>query len=196
MQQIVPVGTTTYKESIRKTTIDLIFATLLLSESLISYGMENKFDDNSDHQPILSQCMLQTIDSPLNSRLFFSKIDVIKLKKALLEELIKDSPCHSQTANKLDTQICPLIGAIETAIALAIPKVRLSPKSVLQFDEQCKKTQIKTRKLKKIWKIEETVEILDEFRLAQAERGWVIAKAKKKVYRKSKKEAYDFLDSI
>ena len=52
---MVPLGTITYKDSIGESTIDLIFATSLLWERLISYGIENKFDDDSDHQPIPSQ---------------------------------------------------------------------------------------------------------------------------------------------
>ncbi len=85
IEQIVPVGTTTCKESTGESTIDLIFAVPLFLESLISCGIEDKFDHNSDHQPILSQWMLQTVDSPLSSRLLLSKMDVPKLKKALLE---------------------------------------------------------------------------------------------------------------
>ncbi len=65
---------------------------------------------------------------------------------------MKDSPPHSQIANKLDIQVCPLICVIETAIALAIPKVGLLPKSVLGFDEEWKEMQIKAKRLKKIWK--------------------------------------------
>ena len=196
IEQMVPVGTTTYKESMGESTIDLIFATPLLSESLISCGIEDKFDHDSDHQPILSQWMLQTVDSPLSSRLLLSKMDVPKLKKALLEELVKDPPRHSQTANELDAQVYSLIGAIETAIAQAIPKARLSPKSVPGFDEECKEMQMKARRLKKIWKKEGTVESWEEFRLARAEKGRVIAKAKRKVYRKSREEACASPDSM
>ncbi len=95
MEQMVLVGTTTYKESTGESTIDLIFATPLLSESLISCGIEDIFDHDSDHQPILSQPMLQSVDSPLSSRLLLSKMDVPKLKNTLLEELVKVPPCHS-----------------------------------------------------------------------------------------------------
>ncbi len=82
-----------------------------------------------------------------------------------------------------------LISAIETAIALAIPKARLSPKSVPGFDKECKETQMKAGRLKKIWKKEGTIESWKEFRLARAEKSRVIANAKRKVYRKSREEA-------
>ncbi len=46
--------------------------------------------------------MLQTIDSSFSSRFLLSKMDVPKLKKELLEELVKNPPRHSQTENELD----------------------------------------------------------------------------------------------
>lgn len=74
-------------------------------------------------------------------------------------------------------------------MALAISKARLSPKSVPGFDEECKEIQMKARKLKKIWKKEETEENWENFWLAQAEKGRVIAKAKRRAYCKSREEA-------
>ncbi len=85
-------------------------------------------------------------------------MNVRKQEKALSEELVKDPPCCSQTANELDAQVYSLISATETAIALQIPKARLSLKLVLQFDEECKETQMKARRTKKIWKKKETIE--------------------------------------
>ncbi len=150
MEQMVSVGTITYKEYTGESTIDLIFATPLLLESFISCGIEDKFDHDSDYQPILSQWMLQTVNSSLSSRLLLSKMDVPNLKKALLEKLVKDPPRHSQTAKKLNAQVYSLICAIEIVIALAILKARLLPKSVPGFDKKCKKTQMKARRLKNI----------------------------------------------
>ncbi len=53
IEQTVPVGTATYREFTGESTIDLIFATSLLSESLNSYDVAGDFDHDSDHQPIL-----------------------------------------------------------------------------------------------------------------------------------------------
>ena len=50
MEQMVLVGTTTYKESMEESTIDLIFAMPLLPESPIFCGIEDKFDHDLDHQ--------------------------------------------------------------------------------------------------------------------------------------------------
>ena len=81
MEQIVPVGTVTYKESTGESTIDLVFATPLLMESLITCDIAGDFDHDSDHQPILSKWTMRTVDAPLNSRLLLSKMDIPALKK-------------------------------------------------------------------------------------------------------------------
>ena len=65
MEQMVPVGTATYKESTGKSTIDLVFATPLLSDSLIYCKIAKDFDHDSDHQPILSKWTLEMMDKPL-----------------------------------------------------------------------------------------------------------------------------------
>ena len=92
-------------------------------------------------------------------------MDIPALKKALIEELAKDPPCISTTPNELDIKVYSLINAIDIAMTLAIPKARLSPKSVPGFDEECKEIQIKARRLKKIWKREKTEESWKDFQL-------------------------------
>ena len=166
IEQIVPVGTAIYKKSTRKSDIDLVFATPLLTESLITCNIARDFDYNSDHQPILSKQTMRVVDNPFSSRLFLSKIDIPALKKTLVEELAKNSPCTSTTPNKLDSKVHSLINAIDIAMTLAIPKARLSPKSVPRFDEECKEIQMKARRLKKIWKKEETEKSWENFRIA------------------------------
>ncbi len=55
MEQMVLVGTATYRESLRESAIDLIFAIPLISESLISCDVAGDFDYDSDHQLIVSK---------------------------------------------------------------------------------------------------------------------------------------------
>ena len=54
MDQVLPRGITTYGERGYKSTIDLVFATKLLVDSLISCSTSDKHDHDSDHLPILS----------------------------------------------------------------------------------------------------------------------------------------------
>ena len=123
-------------------------------------------------------------------------MDITALKKALIEELTKDLSCTSITPNELDIKVYFLINAIDIAIILAISKARLCPKSVPGFDEECKKIQIKAKRLKKIWKKEKTEESWKNFQLAQAEKRRIIAKAKKKAYCKSREEAFASPESM
>lgn len=81
---------------------------------------------------------------------FFSKIDIPKLKKTLLKELNKILSYFFQSKNELDTKMHTLVNAIDLAILMVIPKIRQSPKSVAGFDEEFKEMQMKVRKLKKI----------------------------------------------
>ncbi len=193
---MVPVGIAIYRESNEKSTIDLIFATTLLSESFISCDVARDFDHDSDHQPIPSKWTMSTIDNSLSFSLLLTKMDIPALTKMLTEELAKDSSFTSTTLDSLDIQVHFLISVVDTAITFAILKASLFPKSVERFDEGCKEIQMKTRRLKKIWKKEKTEKSWEYFRLAQAEKRRVIAKAKKKAYRKSKKETFASLEDI
>lgn len=147
---MVSVGTTTYKESTGESTIDLIFATPLLSESINSCDIARDFDNDSDHELIPSKWTMLTIDNPLIPQFLLSKIDIPLIKRTLKEELAKNPPSPCTTAEQLDAQVNSLIGTINTAMNLAIPKAKVSPKSVLRFDEKCKEVQMKARRLKKI----------------------------------------------
>lgn len=193
---MLPIGTATYKESTGESTIDLVFATPLLTESLITCGITGDFDHDSNQQPILSKWTMRTIDNPLSSRLLLSKMDIPALKKTLAKELAKDPPYTFITSNKLDIKVNSLINTIDIAMTFAIPTTRLSSKSVSRFDEEFKEIQMKTRKLKKIQKKAETEESWEDFRVARAEKRRVIAKAKRKSYRKSREEACSLPESM
>ena len=150
LEQMVPVGTATYKESTGKSTIDLIFATPLLSESLVCCKIAEDFDHDSDHQPILSEWTLQMIDKPADSRRLLAKMDCVLLIKTLQENLASISPLSSKTAKELDEKVISLVEAIDTAMDASIPRSKLCARSIPGFDEDCKDAQMRARRLKKI----------------------------------------------
>lgn len=80
---MICVKTATYKKSIRESTIDLIFATSLLLESLICCKIVENFNHDSDYQLILSEWTLQMIDKSVNSRRLLAKMNVVLLIKTL-----------------------------------------------------------------------------------------------------------------
>ena len=139
---------------------------------------------------------MRTINNPLSSWLLLSKIDIPVLKKTLSEKLAKDSPSSSRTSNRLNIKVHFRINAIDMAMTLAILKARLSPKSIPGFDEECKKMQMKARRLKNIWKKERTEDSWEDFRISWAKKGKVITKAKKKIYCKPRKETCDSLEDM
>lgn len=189
MEQLVSTGTITYKESTGENTIDLVFATGLLSESLISCGIAEQFDHDSDHQPIFSHWFLETVSRPCDFRRQLTKIDTTLMIKTLKKNLAYISYTFATTAQELDEKVSLLIKTIEIAIDASIPLSRLCSKSVPRFDESCKDAQMKARRPKKIWKKEEKEESWEEFRQARAEKGRIIAKAKKKAYQESRAKA-------
>lgn len=82
---------------------------------------------------------MRTVNNLLSLWLFLSKIDIAALKKILAEELAKDFPCISIIPNKLNIKIYSLINIIDIAMIFVIFKAKLSSKSVLRFDKNCKK---------------------------------------------------------
>ena len=99
---MVPVRMATNKESTGKSTIDLIFAMSLLSESLISCKKAEEFDHDLDHQLVISKWMLQTIDRRPDSRRLLTKIDKVILMGTLNKGLANMLLTPSKTADKLD----------------------------------------------------------------------------------------------
>lgn len=146
---MIPVGITTYKKSTRKSTIDLIFATPLLSESFIRCDIARTFDHDLDHQFILSQWIMWTISNPPSSRFLLSKLNISLIKSMLKKKFAKNSPNLCTIPKQLDALVNFLVSVINTAMDSAILKAEPSTKSVLGFDEKCKEVQIKARTLKK-----------------------------------------------
>lgn len=146
---MVPVGAATYKDSSGKSTIDLVFATPLLSESHISCKIAEEFDHDSDHQPILSEWTLQMIDKPVDSRRLLAKMDLALLIKTLQQNLANIPNLPSRTTEELDEKVISLVKFIDIAMDISIPKARLCPKSIPGCDEECKDAQMRARKLKK-----------------------------------------------
>ena len=87
MDQVLPRSITTYKDCGYKSTIDLVFATKLVVDSLISYNTSDKHDHNSNHLPILSTWNLQKMVRPLEKKKHFKKTDIKKLVDMLKGEL-------------------------------------------------------------------------------------------------------------
>ncbi len=98
------------------------------------------------------------IDKLIDSRRLLAKMDLALLIKTLQENLANIPLLPSRTTKELDEKALFLVKAIDTAIDISISKARLCPKSIPGFDEECKDTQMRAKRLKKIWKKESTEE--------------------------------------
>lgn len=77
-------------------------------------------------------------------------MDNIAILKTLKDGLANILLTSSKTTDELDKKIISLVNAINKAIDVSTPRVRLYSKSVPRFDEECKGAQIRVRRLKKI----------------------------------------------
>ena len=159
MDQVLPRGMTTYEEQGYKSTIDLVFATKLLVDSLISCNISDEHDHDSDHLPILSSWNLRTLSSLLKEKRYFKKTDIKKLTAALLSELTDDVRTAPRSTQELDQQVGILITALTKAIEVSTLILRVSPRSVLGFDEECKEAQMRARRLKKTFQKDPSPEL-------------------------------------
>ena len=79
---------------------------------------------------------------------------------------------------------------------VSILKSKLCVRFIPRFDEDCKNAQMRAIKLKKIWKKEDINHSWEVFKLAQAKKGRVIVKLKKKIYCESRAKAYNSLKEL
>lgn len=90
---------------------------------------------------------MRTINNPLTSCFFLSKIDIPFIKKMLNKELAKHLPSSCIMLEQFNNQVNCFISAINTTMDFAIPRAIISLKSVPGFYKKCKKVQIKVKRL-------------------------------------------------
>jgi hypothetical protein len=75
LELLLPVGTKTRQDNGEPSTIDLVFGTRLLSESIISCGLAgNNLDHDSDHLPITTLLSLTTTRHPERKRRLWNQL--------------------------------------------------------------------------------------------------------------------------
>ena len=84
MDQLLPRGTPTYTENC-STTIDLVFATPGIVNSLIQYRVALELDAHSDHQPIIISIEAELAEAPPRKIRMWKKTD-----QGILTARVKD----------------------------------------------------------------------------------------------------------
>ena len=93
------------------------------------------------------------------------------------------------STEKIDNQVQALVKAIQEAVEISTPMVKICSRSKPGFTLECKEAQMKARRLRKIFNRLGTEEAWEEYRAARLEAGYIIRKASRKAYRKSREEA-------
>lgn len=198
LAQLVPTGTITYSEDLRKSTIDLFFATPLIAENLLTCKIADDLDHHSDHMPIVTTISLATHKAQPMSRRNWQKTDKEKLRRfvqnefskiPLLSEKHMDNLGNEARQRKIDEQIVAMIQALVDAVEESTPMSNPFPYSRPEFTEECKEAQQRARQLKKRWEKNPTPETWEEFWAARNYKGTIIKKAMRAAYRKAVTEA-------
>lgn len=189
LQLLLKKGKITYEEAGNQGTIDLVFAFLLISESLISCKVAKEIDYESDHYSIITRLNLQIIQREEQLRRQFKKTDIPKLQAAINEKISDLSRHNLDSKEKIDEQVLALVSIIQEAIEVSTPKVKISPRSKPGFDRESKEAQVKARRLRKIFNRRGTEEAWENYKKARSEAGYIIRKASRNAYRESRKEA-------
>lgn len=196
MEQVLPCGTITWHRGNSKSTLDLVFMTPLLRNSLVKCRTSSSSDCHSYHKPIRTVINLSTTEPALQARQNWNKIDTEKLQARLAVKLQEPVTLYppsgrtwDQTKDGIDQQIDDIIDAIQDAIEWSTPFINMSPYTRPGFTAECKEAQKVARKLKKKWQKLGTEEAWEVFREARNLKGRIIKKAMKEQYRLETEEA-------
>lgn len=123
-----------------KSTLDLVFLSPLLQESLLECRESTSSDTHSDHEPIRTVISLSTMEAKPQQIRNWNKTDTRLLHQRLDTELRKSlalypgiSGSWDNTNQGLDSQIDAIISAIQNAIHASTPWVKISPRSRAGF---------------------------------------------------------------
>ena len=126
LQLLLKKDTITYKEAGHQSTIDLVFISSFISESLISCKIAKEIDYGSDHYPIITCFNLQTIQKKEQLRCQFKKTDTSKLQTTISEKITALRKDNLDSKEKIDEQVQALVNIIQQAIEASTSLVKIS----------------------------------------------------------------------
>lgn len=198
LKQVLPPGTVTWQRHESKSTLDLIFLSPLLQESLLECRKSTSSDSHSDHEPIRTVILLSTIKAKPHQIRNWNKTDTSLLRQKLDGELRESSTLYpdmsgswDNTNQGFDSQIEAIISAIQNTIHASTPWVKISPRSRPGFTPECKEAQLNAKKLKRRWRKLGTKEAWEAFREARNNKARIIKKTMKLQYRTETENACD-----
>ena len=188
MKQLLTPETITYSERGANSTIGLVFATPLLTESLIKCRTKPDIY-SSDHFPIETVFNLHTIQQSARNTRQYRKTDIGVLQESMRQELQTFPSLSLEDAASIDERENLLVSAITRSIEKSTPMTRICKHSKPGFDAKCKETAQKVRRLHKLYQEEDSEEAWEEYKLGRNWKKDLIRKMKRRQYRESREKA-------
>ncbi len=123
LKQVLPPGTITWQRHESKSTLDLVFLSRLLRNSLLECQKTLSSDTHSDHEPIRTVIFLSTIEAEKRQMGNWNKTNILLLRQTLDCNLQNFSTLYlpvsktwDSSQQGLDNQIDAIICAIQNAI--------------------------------------------------------------------------------
>jgi hypothetical protein len=163
-------------------------------DRVVKCGIDYHMDHNSDHLLITTVLDLRTIQRQQAETRDWSSIDEKELRTSFARELpITRCP---KSRHALDRYVGEVTKAIQTAIELATPLKRWSPRSRAGWTSECKETQAEARRLKRRNARLHTDESWEAYRVARNQKGRAIRKALLQGHRNQVESAMKSLESM
>ncbi len=138
LKLLLKKATISYEEAGHQSTIDLVFATSFIAESLISYKVSKDNKYGSDHYSIITRFNLQTIQREEQARHQLKRIDIQKLQEAMSKKVIAFGNLDLDSTEKIHNQVQALVKAIQEAVEISTLMVKIYSRSKPGFTLECK----------------------------------------------------------
>ena len=125
----LPPGTITWRAHHLESTIDLTLVSATLTPRVVSCHVVDRWEQSSDHRPILTYLDLQTTEATLKPQWTWARTDVTKLQATFRNRVVTQVWPSLGTTQGLDTTAELLTLAIQTAIETATPWAQPSPQA-------------------------------------------------------------------
>ena len=191
LEQLLAAGTVTWSEWGLKTTIDLIFATPLLTDTMTKCGLYDPLNIHSDHYPIMTTFELGTKQTQPLTKYNWSKINETHLRRELSRAILgsqiiqdfvnKEVPVRWEGIDKMTAEI---VDTIQEAVLLSTLRLRVSPHSKPGFTSECKEA---VQAANRCWRQRDRFWSEDteaKYRKARNDKVRVLRKARRACFRK------------
>jgi ribonuclease HI len=187
LQLLLPPGTPTRQERDQHTTIDLVFATPLLADSIITCRLDEELDHDSDHLPVSTVIGMTTFAYDRPNRRIWHQLDEKLLHQTLAQSLPASRiPTDTQDLDKLTEEV---VKAVMQSIEQAVPASKACARSIPGWTPAIKEAQMVACRLRRQYQWLRTAEAWEAYRKARNEKGRLIKKALRKAHRTRIQEA-------